>query len=116
MVNEQGELDPTLCPSFVYGFSIQQKLWCRFYIDCLEEVSWKSTPMETLILQDNQKRILTALVTSHIFPEEAREESELKGKGLVILLHGTPGSGKTLTAGKSAEPRKSVAYVFVTQN
>ena len=70
-----------------------------FYIDSLEDISWKTSPMDSLLLPDRQKRILTALVSSHEFPDEAREEAELKGKGLVILLHGSPGSGKTLTAG-----------------
>ena len=99
MLGEDGKLDPVLCPSFVYGFSLQRKVWCKFYIDNLEEISWKPTPMDSLILPDRQKRILTALVSSHQFPEETREEAELKGKGLVVLLHGSPGSGKTLTAG-----------------
>jgi hypothetical protein len=99
VLGEDGKLDTLLCPSFVYGFSLQRKIWCRFYIDCLEEISWKASPMNSLLLPDRQKSILTALVSSHAFPDEAREESELKGKGLVILLHGSPGSGKTLTAG-----------------
>jgi hypothetical protein len=83
----------------VYGFSLQGKLWCRFFIDKVEDVSWKQAPMNSLLLPDRQKRILNALVSSHMFPDEAREEAELKGKGLVILLHGSPGSGKTFTAG-----------------
>jgi len=99
VLDEDGKLDPVLCPSFAYGFSLQRKNWCKFYIDCLEDISWKTSSMDSLILPDRQKRILTALVSSHEFPDEAREEAELKGKGLVILLHGSPGSGKTLTAG-----------------
>lgn len=55
--------------------------------------------MNGLILPNTQKRILRALVHSHVFPEQARDEWGLKGKGLIILLHGTPGTGKTLTAG-----------------
>lgn len=47
--------------------------------------------------------MLEALVSSHSFPVNARDQPEQKGKGLVILLHGTPGSGKTLTAETAAE-------------
>lgn len=98
-----GNLDPVLCPSFVYGFSLQRKVWCRFYIDNLTPIEWKSDAMEALLLPDRQKNVLKALVSSHIFPSDTREEAQLKGKGLVILLHGSPGSGKTLTAETAAE-------------
>lgn len=59
--------------------------------------------MDELILPTTQKKVLQALVGSHLFPAQARDEWGLKGKGLVILLHGTPGSGKTLTAETAAE-------------
>jgi len=59
--------------------------------------------MDELILPATQKKVLQALVGSHLFPAQARDEWGLKGKGLVILLHGTPGSGKTLTAETAAE-------------
>ncbi|KAK7966482.1 uncharacterized protein PG986_000759 [Apiospora aurea] len=35
-------------------------------------------------------------------PLSARDQSLAKGKGLGLLLHGTPGSGKTLTAETAA--------------
>jgi hypothetical protein len=100
VVNDDGNLDPILCPSFVYGFSLQRKIWCRFFIDCITPVQWKPSPMKNLILPQRQKSILMALTASHQFPIGVREQIEQKGKGLVILLHGTPGSGKTLSAGK----------------
>lgn len=56
--------------------------------------------MDSLLIQASQKKVVQALVRSHEFPSSARDEVELKGKGLVILLHGSPGSGKTMTAGK----------------
>jgi DNA polymerase III delta prime subunit len=62
-------------------------------------VKWKTDALSSLILPKPQKRLLHGLVTGHVYPESARDESRLKGKGLVVLLHGSPGSGKTLTAG-----------------
>lgn len=56
--------------------------------------------MESLLIEASQKKVVQALVRSHAFPSSARDEIELKGKGLVILLHGSPGLGKTMTAGK----------------
>lgn len=57
--------------------------------------------MEKLVLPRLQKQILRALVSSHSFPIKASEEFDLKVNGLVVLLHGSPGSGKPMGAGKS---------------
>lgn len=92
-------LEPILCPPYAFGYSLTRKEWCRFYIDNIRNVEWKKNAFESLVLKANQKRVLQALVSSHAFPENARDEAQQKGKGLVVLLHGKPGSGKTLTAG-----------------
>ncbi|KAK3947466.1 P-loop containing nucleoside triphosphate hydrolase protein [Pseudoneurospora amorphoporcata] len=62
----------------------------------------------SLLLPNAQKRILRALVENHIFPDNARDEDMQKGKGLVRLLHGSPGSGKTMTAETAAEATKKL--------
>jgi SpoVK/Ycf46/Vps4 family AAA+-type ATPase len=93
-------LDTRLCPSYVYGFSFEKKEWSKFFVDFLSPVDWKPNALDSLILPAPQKRLLQGLVTGHKFPERARDGVGLKGKGLVVLLHGSPGSGKTLTAGE----------------
>ncbi|KAI0468981.1 P-loop containing nucleoside triphosphate hydrolase protein [Xylaria cf. heliscus] len=93
----------TLCPPFAIGYSLAKKEWCRFLVQNLRPVQWKPDAWDKLILEEEQKLVLQALVTSHSYPENARDQPEQKGKGLVILLHGTPGSGKTLSAESSAE-------------
>ena len=98
-IDDTDYTNPMLCPPFTLGYALDRKVWCRFFIDNLESINWLPDPMDSLILPNTQKRILRALVHSHIFPAQARDEWGLKGKGLVVLLHGTPGSGKTLTAG-----------------
>lgn len=97
------EPDPLLCPPYAYGYSLSRKDWCRFFVDLMDDVKWKQGVWDSLILAPEQKLVLQALVTSHEFPDNARDEPEQKGKGLVVLLHGTPGSGKTLTAETAAE-------------
>lgn len=96
-------IEPVLCPPYALGYSLSRKDWCRFFLDNTKEVQWKKDMWDSLILNQKQKLVLQALVTSHWFPNNARDQPEQKGKGLVILLHGTPGSGKTLTAETAAE-------------
>lgn len=60
--------------------------------------------MDSLLLPSSEKKVVEALIRSHAFPLSARDEAELKGKGLVILLHGSPGSGKTMTGGTVPPP------------
>jgi hypothetical protein len=95
------ELDPILCPSYLYGYNLRDKFWSRWFVDQLEPVIWKENPLDSLVLANHQKRLVQALSSSHKFPKIAKDEASTKGKGLVMLLHGAPGSGKTLTAGKS---------------
>lgn len=99
-------LDTALCPPFVLGFSCARKDWCRYYVTNLAPVPWKPNAFDSLILPTSQLRLIRALVTSHTFPTSARDEEQQKGKGLVCLLHGPPGSGKTLTAECAAEVTK----------
>jgi AAA+ superfamily predicted ATPase len=96
-------INKLLFPPFVYGFSLARKEWCRFYLTCIQEIIWEKDCFNTLVMKENQKRLLQAVVSSHKFPENPRDDMQQKGKGLVILLHGTPGSGKTLTAECTAE-------------
>lgn len=96
-------VDEVLCPPFVYGFSLTRKDWCQFYLTKIHEVNWDKNRFDSLVMNGSQKTLLRALVSSHTFPDNPRDQMQQKGKGLVILLHGTPGSGKTLTAECAAE-------------
>src|ERR1700712_1001588 len=84
------EADPLLCPPYVYGYSLEMKEWCKFFVEHLKLVEWQHNPMNALILPEAQRRLIRSLVTSHKYPEAARDEAALKGKGLIMLLHGTP--------------------------
>ncbi|KAF3025056.1 hypothetical protein E8E14_014456 [Neopestalotiopsis sp. 37M] len=95
--------DPLLCPPYAIGYSLGKKYWSRFFVDNIHDVDWRKDAWQSLVLEVERKEIIQALVTSHRYPEDVRNQTEQKGKGLVILLHGSPGSGKTLTAETAAE-------------
>ena len=103
-------INKILCPPFVYGFSLARKEWCRFYLTLIREIDWNKNSFDSLVMNDSQKMLLQALVSSHAFPDNPRDQMRQKGKGLVILLHGTPGSGKTLTAECAAEMTEKALF------
>jgi len=97
--NDDDRFNTMQCPPFVYGFSLARKEWCKLYIDQIQPVEWKQNLFKSLVIGESQKLLFQALVSSHTFLDKSSDQVQQKGSGLVILLHGTPGSGKTLTAG-----------------
>ncbi|KAI0155018.1 P-loop containing nucleoside triphosphate hydrolase protein [Xylariaceae sp. FL1272] len=97
---------PATCPPYTTGYSLSRKDWVRLLIDNIEDPGWTPDPWGSLVLPDKEKVLLRSLVTSHQYAENPIDQPQQKGKGLVMLLHGTPGSGKTMTAEVAAEASK----------
>ena len=100
------DVDALLCPPHVFGFCLETKMWCKFFIDYIRPATWVPDALDSLVLPTHRKLVIQSLVSSHHYPIAARDEARAKGKGLVFLLHGVPGSGKTLTAELVAEHTK----------
>lgn len=97
-----------LFPPRLLGYATKEKMWGQFAVDHTEEAPVKDTKpfREDLQLDPKYKDMIEALVDSHEKTTATRKEKQLqvrdvvqgKGRGLVLLLHGPPGVGKTLTA------------------
>ncbi|KAE9407473.1 P-loop containing nucleoside triphosphate hydrolase protein [Gymnopus androsaceus JB14] len=100
--------------SFVCGFTFNEKEWVELFIDKLSPVQWNEHAFEQLVLPVKQKNIVRALVQSHMKDSESDsgfdDVIKGKGKGLISVLHGPPGVGKTLTAESVAEFTKRPLY------
>ncbi|KAI0147929.1 P-loop containing nucleoside triphosphate hydrolase protein [Hypoxylon sp. NC0597] len=106
--------EPVHCPPYTLGYSLSRKQWCRFFVDYISDVKWNPSAWDSLVLPDKEKHLLRALISSHAYSKKPRDSMQQKGKGLVVLLHGTPGSGKTLTAETAAEgTRKALVSTSV---
>ncbi|KAI1759196.1 P-loop containing nucleoside triphosphate hydrolase protein [Hypoxylon sp. FL1150] len=100
------EPNPVHCPPYTLGYSLSQKHWCKFFVDYIRDVEWNPSAWDALMVHEREKHLLQALISSHAYSKSPRDTMQQKGKGLVVLLHGTPGSGKTLTAETAAEGTK----------
>jgi predicted nucleotidyltransferase len=90
-----------ICHTQIFGFSLTDKRWCAFDIDLIQDVEYSGSAFNTLLLPTDLKATLLSLVEVHT--NKSLQFGDLvhdKGKGMIFLLHGEPGTGKTLTAGK----------------
>ncbi|KAL4803176.1 hypothetical protein BDV18DRAFT_44214 [Aspergillus unguis] len=97
----------------VLGFAFNEKLWLEFTISGISDIEWNEDAFDSLVLPDNQKSIVKALVESNTFcaAQNIDDVIQGKGRGLVAVLHGPPGTGKTLTAEGIAELLKRPLYM-----
>lgn len=91
--------DWCLFDSQIPGYSLSAKRWCFFELDRTTEFEYNTRAFESLALAEEQKVMLSSLVKAHSEELQFDDLVKGKGKGLVFLLHGEPGVGKTLTAG-----------------
>ncbi|KAF4634163.1 hypothetical protein G7Y89_g3947 [Cudoniella acicularis] len=99
-----------LLPPNVYGFHMQEKKWVNLHVDLIRPVEWNRESFENLVIDDDTKELIIALVTNKIEAEKSTDMMAGKGNGLIILLHGGPGTGKTLTAESVAEISEKPLY------
>ncbi|KAI0849984.1 P-loop containing nucleoside triphosphate hydrolase protein [Daldinia vernicosa] len=99
-----------LLPATIKGFNLKKKKWVDLKVDNLGEVVWNEAAFERLVLEENTKKLIRALVSDQIEPKKSTDLISGKGNGLIMLLHGGPGTGKTLTAESVAEISRKPLY------
>ncbi|PBK92858.1 P-loop containing nucleoside triphosphate hydrolase protein [Armillaria gallica] len=102
-----------ICNPVALGFSFGTKMWGGFALDRLVDVDWSDESFNSLVLGEKQKKLIYALVKQHaartaLYDDVVRD----KGRGLIGLLSGKPGCGKTLTAEAVAEVTRRPLYVI----
>ncbi|KAI1194559.1 P-loop containing nucleoside triphosphate hydrolase protein [Nemania serpens] len=100
-LSDEGAL---LANATIRGFSFTVKKFLEFFVDNVSPIVWNQQCFDDLVLDPNTKKTVQALVSMHAKERESMDDIVTgKGQGLVCVLHGPPGVGKTLTAECVAE-------------
>ena len=104
------DLFPLLLPAIINGFNMRNKKWEELDVDQICDVSWNTEAFDNLVIDDTTRKLIKALVMRQLEADEGTDLIAGKGQGLIILLHGGPGTGKTFTAESVAEIAKKPLY------
>ena len=99
-----------LLPRTINGFNMQNKKWEELQVARISEVSWNKEAFESLVVEPTTKTLIKALVMQQLEREKGTDLIAGKGQGLIVLLHGGPGTGKTFTAETVAEIAEKPLY------
>lgn len=80
---------------------------------CVEHIGpvvWNKRAFDRVVLQPHKKELIKALVTVHLSTIADTDIINDKGQGLIMLFHGGPGTGKTLTAETVADLAQKPLY------
>jgi hypothetical protein len=100
-----------ICTPLLRGYSLKNKLWLNFFVNCVNDIEWQKDAFDRLVLPKNQKELILGFTESQRkYRESFDDVIEGKGRGMIILLCGPPGVGKTLTAESMAEEMKIPMY------
>ena len=100
------------CP-VVRGYALKNKRWMEFFVDEIAEIKFDDRAFDSLVLPEDQKDLILAFAQSQVKYKDAFDDIiSGKGKGIIMLLSGGPGIGKTLTAESVAEEMRVPLYIM----
>jgi hypothetical protein len=122
---ELREEDLVLLPKRMFAYALRERRFLPIDLNLLKPVRREPGVFENLRIQSDYKDVVRGLVMSHFqrkvlerkYADAAAEgpSQDLiqgKGRGLVVLLHGVPGVGKTATAEAVAMENRKPLFVI----
>ena len=99
-----------LLPLKIKGYNLRLKKWFDLIADRISDVTWNKEAFQNLVIDRKARDLIRALVSNQLAAEKGTDLIMGKGNGLILLLHGGPGTGKTLTAEGVAEIAEKPLY------
>ncbi|KAI1460706.1 P-loop containing nucleoside triphosphate hydrolase protein [Annulohypoxylon moriforme] len=104
--------DALVANATVRGYAFAVKQFLEFFVDKVASIEWNERCFDDLVLDQDTKKTVQAVVSTHSSSRDGFDDIvKGKGQGLVCVLHGPPGVGKTLTAECVAEYVKRPLYM-----
>ncbi|ETS78939.1 hypothetical protein PFICI_08792 [Pestalotiopsis fici W106-1] len=101
------------CTPEVHAYCLTNKDWGTFIVDNIGDIAWDDHAFDALVLQPEVKKVILSFVQVQLSQKNNFDDIiRGKGKGIVILLQGDAGVGKTLTAESVAEKIRQPLYVM----
>jgi SpoVK/Ycf46/Vps4 family AAA+-type ATPase len=112
-IDEVSEDELHFCAPTVFGYSFVTKMWGRLVADKFSLIVWNKSAFEHLVLPEETKTLIKSLVDAdRANADIIKDVITGKGGGCIVILHGRPGTGKTLTAEAIAEERQKPLMVI----
>lgn len=92
---------------------MKEKQWLNLFVNSVHDVAFNSRAFDSLVIPENQKELILGFTATQQGYRNAYDDViEGKGRGIIILLCGPPGVGKTLTAESVAEEMKVPLFIM----
>ncbi|KAI8624322.1 P-loop containing nucleoside triphosphate hydrolase protein [Xylariaceae sp. FL1651] len=102
-----------LCTPILRGYALRTKLWLEFFIDSVREIVFNDNAFKSLVLPEGHKSLILAIAQAQLKNKDIFDDVIVgKGRGIIMLLSGGPGIGKTLTAESVAEHMRAPLYMM----
>jgi Cdc6-like AAA superfamily ATPase len=88
---------------YIRAYNLQEKSWKELFVDRITDIVWNKQAFQDLVADAGTKELVKALVMKQLSSTHSTDFVTGKGNGLIMLLHGAPGTGKTFTAEGVAE-------------
>ncbi|KAF4637186.1 hypothetical protein G7Y89_g892 [Cudoniella acicularis] len=118
--------DLILLPRRVVGYAFRERKFVMLDIEASQDVPTPQNVFRDLKIDPDHKRMVKSLVKTHFEKQNMQRRKPNiglnqdlirgKGSGLVILLHGVPGVGKTATAEAVAQANKKPLFAITCGN
>lgn len=93
-----------VCTPLVRAYALKEKRWLNMFASSVHDIKFNSQAFESLVLPESQKELVLGFTDSQQSVRNTYDDViEGKGRGIIILLCGPPGVGKTLTAESVSE-------------